>query len=260
MQLSPQEGSAPFLEADNIHVEFNGKPAVDDMSLHVRRGEVVAIIGPSGSGKSTFLRCINHLQVPTSGSVRIDGVSVSEGRGGHAKPKELAELRRLVGMVFQQFNLFPNLSALENIMLAQVQALGRSKEDARKRSMELLERVGLAHRANQRPDECSGGQQQRIAIARALAIDPQVLLFDEPTSALDPELGAEVLAVMREMAQEGMTMIVVTHEMTFAEDVADRVVFIADGSIVEDGAPAEVLRNPQHPRTQRFLKAVLERS
>lgn len=249
----------PFLVAEDICVEFGGKPAVQNISLEVARGEVVAIIGPSGSGKSTFLRCINHLQVPTSGTVRIDGISVSEGRGGHAKPKDLAQLRRRVGMVFQQFNLFPNLTALENVMLAQVQALGRSKEEARARGMELLERVGLDHRADHKPGECSGGQQQRIAIARALALDPLVMLFDEPTSALDPELGAEVLAVMRELAQEGMTMIVVTHEMAFAENVADRVVFISDGRIVEQGDPRQVLREPQHPRTQRFLKAVLER-
>ncbi|WP_302184009.1 amino acid ABC transporter ATP-binding protein [Rothia santali] len=253
------QNASPFLEAEDIWVEFNGKPAVKGISMRVDRGEVVAIIGPSGSGKSTFLRCINHLQAPTSGTVKIDGISVREGKGGHPKSKELTQLRRRVGMVFQQFNLFPNLTAVENIMLAQVQALGRTKKDARGRALALLDRVGLEHRANHYPGECSGGQQQRIAIARALALDPMVLLFDEPTSALDPELGAEVLGVMKEMASEGMTMIVVTHEMSFAEDVADRVAFIADGAIVEQGNPKEVLRKPQHSRTQRFLKAVLER-
>ncbi|MFC5337104.1 amino acid ABC transporter ATP-binding protein [Leucobacter denitrificans] len=253
------EDTQPFLVAENISVEFNGKPAVQDISLTVERGEVVAIIGPSGSGKSTFLRCINHLQSPTSGTVRIDGVAITEGRDRHPNARDLAQLRRRVGMVFQQFNLFPNLTALENVMLAQIHALGRSKQEAREKALALLDRVGLAERANHRPDECSGGQQQRIAIARTLALDPLVVLFDEPTSALDPELGAEVLTVMRELAEAGMTMIVVTHEMQFAEDVADRLVFISDGRIVEEGKPRDVLRNPQHPRTQRFLHAVLER-
>ncbi|MFF1831501.1 amino acid ABC transporter ATP-binding protein [Paenarthrobacter sp. NPDC058040] len=243
----------------DITVEFHGKPAVNGISLKVDKGEVVALIGPSGSGKSTFLRCINHLQAPTSGTVTIDGLSISEGHGNHPKPKELAALRRKVGMVFQSFNLFPNLTALENVNLAQIHALGRSKEEARDRSMYLLERVGLEHRADHYPHECSGGQQQRIAIARAMALDPDVLLFDEPTSALDPELGAEVLSVMREVAETGKTMLVVTHEMHFAEEVADRVVFMADGAIVEQGAPHQIMRDPQHERTRRFLKAVLER-
>jgi polar amino acid transport system ATP-binding protein len=169
------------------------------------------------------------------------------------------ELRRRVGMCFQSFNLFPHLTALENVMLAQTRALKRDRAAARARSMELLDRVGLAAKANARPSQCSGGQQQRIAIARALALDPEIMLFDEPTSALDPELGAEVLTVMRELADSGMTMIVVTHEMHFAESVADHLVFMADGIIVEQGAPSEVLRNPQHGRTQRFLKAVIDR-
>lgn len=256
---APTAGVVPFLAADNISVHFNGKPAVQDISLEVGRGEVVAIIGPSGSGKSTFLRCINHLQAPTSGTVRIDGFSVTEGKAKHPSPKVLAQLRKRVGMVFQQFNLFPNLTALENVMLAQIHALGRSKGEAEAKALELLKRVGLEERAYHRPDECSGGQQQRIAIARTLALDPLVVLFDEPTSALDPELGAEVLAVMRELAEAGMTMIVVTHEMQFAADVADRLVFIAEGRIVEQGDPKEILRAPQHPRTQKFLQAVLER-
>lgn len=252
-------GSAPFLEAENIRVVFNGKAAVDDISLAVDRGEVVAIIGPSGSGKSTFLRCINHLQSPTSGTVRVGGISIEDRPGHHPSARDLAQLRRKVGMVFQSFNLFPHLTALENVTIAQIHALGRSKNDARDRAEELLAKVGMEHRAGHRPAQCSGGQQQRIAIARALALDPEVILFDEPTSALDPELGADVLAVMRDLAQTGMTMIVVTHEMHFAEDVADRVVFIADGVIVEQGDPHEVMRNPQHERTQRFLRAVLDR-
>jgi polar amino acid transport system ATP-binding protein len=257
MGVGSQTGA--FLEANEIRVEFNGNAAVDGMSLQVDAGEVVAIIGPSGSGKSTFLRCINHLQVPTSGMVTVDGLRVVDRPGRHPKARELAQLRRKVGMVFQSFNLFPHLTALENITLAQVRAMGRSKSESRARAEELLARMGLSDWAQHRPSECSGGQQQRIAIARALALDPKVMLFDEPTSALDPELGADVLKVMRDMANTGMTMIVVTHEMHFAEDVADRVVFISDGRIIEEGDPKSVIRHPQQPRTQQFLKAVLNR-
>ena len=259
METTRQGLSTPFLEIKDIRVDFHGRPAVAGISIEVARGEVIAIVGPSGSGKSTFLRCINHLQVPTSGSVGIGGITIQDGKGKHPSPKELAALRRKVGMVFQSFNLFPNLTALENIVLAQVHSLKRDKNEATLRARTLLERVGLSHRENHYPDQCSGGQQQRIAIARALALDPEVLLFDEPTSALDPELGAEVLAVMREVAAEGKTMLIVTHEMNFAEDVADRILFLADGEIVEQGDPRQVMRDPQHPRTQRFLKAVLER-
>jgi polar amino acid transport system ATP-binding protein len=257
MNSTPRQA---FLEAEDIVVEFHGKPALRGISLQVEKGEVVALIGPSGSGKSTFLRCINHLQAPTSGTVRVDGISVVEGGNRPPGARELTALRRKVGMVFQSFNLFPNMTALENIELAQVHGLGRPRAEARRRGLELLERVGLAHRADHYPHECSGGQQQRIAIARALALDPEVLLFDEPTSALDPELGIEVLAVMREVAEAGKTMLVVTHEMHFAEDVADRVVFMADGAIVEQGRPEQIMRDPQHERTRRFLRAVLERT
>jgi len=257
--MSSISPARPFLEAEDIKVAFQGKPAVNGISMQVESGEVVAIVGPSGSGKSTFLRCINHLQVPTKGVIRVDGVSVVDRPGRHPKARDLADLRRKVGMVFQSFNLFPHLTAMENITLAQVYALGRGKAEARERATALLDRVGLANRADHRPTQCSGGQQQRIAIARALALEPKVMLFDEPTSALDPELGADVLEVMRDMAATGMTMIVVTHEMQFAQDVADRVVFISDGLIVEEGEPAKVLRSPQHERTQRFLKAVLDR-
>jgi len=263
MRSDDQMGAASsaFVHAEDIRVEFPGSnaPAVDGITMSVGQGEVVAIIGPSGSGKSTFLRCLNHLQPPTSGVVSIDGVSIVDRPGQHPKASELALLRRKVGMVFQNFNLFPHLSALQNITLAQVHALGVDKKMANDRAAELLATVGLADRANHRPAQCSGGQQQRIAIARALALDPKVVLFDEPTSALDPELGAEVLSVMRNLATSGMTMIVVTHEMRFAEQVADRVVFMDKGAIVEQGAPAEVLRAAQHERTQKFLSAVMDR-
>ncbi|WP_312856918.1 amino acid ABC transporter ATP-binding protein [Arthrobacter mobilis] len=236
-------------------VEFHGHKAVDNVSLGIAKGEVCAIIGPSGSGKSTLLRTFNHLQEPTSGQILINGRPTVPG-SRKPKPADLMQLRRTVGMCFQSFNLFPHLTALENIMLAQTKALGRSKDEARERGRHLLERVGLEAKANARPSQCSGGQQQRIAIARALALDPEIMLFDEPTSALDPELGAEVLAVMRELADSGMTMLVVTHEMNFAEDVAEHLVFMADGVIVEQGDPSSVLRSPQQERTQKFLRAV----
>lgn len=240
-------------------MRFGEHAALVDVDMSVIAGEVVGIIGPSGSGKSTLLRCINHLERPTSGRVLIEGVPIADPQGREPSAKQLAALRRKVGMVFQSFNLFPHLTALENVMLAQVKVLGRSKEEARQRGLELLERVGISEKADSRPGRCSGGQQQRIAIARALALNPRVMLFDEPTSALDPELGIEVLNVMRELAKDGMTMIVVTHEMHFAEDVADRVLFMADGRIVEEGEPKQVLRSPEHERTRRFLRAVLDR-
>ena len=251
--------SRPIIQVESLGVCFGREDAVADVDIEVTAGEVVAVIGPSGSGKSTLLRCINHLQRPTSGRVLIDGVPIADPKGSEPKAAELARLRRDVGMVFQSFNLFPHLRAVENVMLAQVHTLGRSKGEARERSLQLLKRVGLEDQAESRPAQCSGGQQQRIAIARALALDPKVMLFDEPTSALDPELGAEVLVVMRELVDEGMTMMVVTHEMHFAEDVADRVIFMSDGRIVEEGPPTSVLRAPKQERTQRFLRAVLDR-
>ncbi|ACI59709.1 ABC transporter related (plasmid) [Rhizobium leguminosarum bv. trifolii WSM2304] len=258
-EASPGGGAARVLaEAKGISVSFGPLEVVKQVDLTVPKGEVVAIIGPSGSGKSTFLRCFNYLQPPTKGTLEIDGdVVIDSGR----KPTnaDLLKLRRKVGMCFQSFNLFPHLTAVENIDLAQVSALGRSKSDARSRSMELLKRVGLEAKANTKPARCSGGQQQRIAIARALALDPEMMLFDEPTSALDPELGHEVLAVMRELASSGMTMIIVTHEMRFAEGVADRIMFMADGKAVEVGEPKQVLREPIHERTQKFLKMVFDR-
>jgi len=250
---------AQIIEARDITVDFSGNQVLNGVSLAVSRGEVIAIIGPSGSGKSTFLRCFNLLQVPSSGHLTIGDTEVFSGSSSNIRSRDLLLLRRKVGMCFQSFNLFPHLTALENVVLAQVRALGRSKSDARTRGMQLLERVGLRDRADMKPAQLSGGQQQRVAIARALALDPEIMLFDEPTSALDPELGVEVLAVMRELADEGMTMIIVTHEMHFAEDVADRVVFMADGTIVEAGTPAQVIRNPVHARTRKFLSAVIDR-
>jgi polar amino acid transport system ATP-binding protein len=257
-QAAAGTGGAVIAEAREVTVRFGDTVAVEAVDLAVHQAEVVAIIGPSGSGKSTFLRCFNHLQEPTSGSILIAGVE-TVGPGGRPRASELTQLRRKVGMCFQSFNLFPHLTAVENVMLAQVHALGRKPADASARSLELLDRVGLAHRANARPGKCSGGQQQRIAIARALALDPEIMLFDEPTSALDPELGVEVLTVVRELATSGMTMLVVTHEMHFAEDVADRLVFMADGRIVESGLPRDVLKEPQHDRTRKFLSAVIDR-
>jgi len=211
------------------------------------------VIGPSGSGKSTLLRCINLLEPPDEGRILLEGKEISAGSG------DVDFVRRRVGMVFQQFNLFPHKSAIENLVLAQRKVLDRSENEALAKSEALLARVGLSHKVNEYPDRLSGGQQQRVAIARALAMDPHVMLFDEVTSALDPELIKEVLDVMRELASEGMTMIVVTHEMGFARDVADRVVFMDEGLIVEQGKPSEVLENPREERTRRFLGRVLER-
>ncbi|WP_433862643.1 amino acid ABC transporter ATP-binding protein [Streptomyces sp. L7] len=248
-----------LIEADDIEVRFSGVTVLKGVTLAVDRGEVVAIIGPSGSGKSTLLRCFNLLQVPDAGQITIGDTQVFSGAGSEVRSRNLMLLRRKVGMCFQSFNLFPHLTAIENVMLAQTRALGRSKAEARERGISLLERVGLGSRADAKPAQLSGGQQQRVAIARALALDPEVMLFDEPTSALDPELGVEVLAVMRELAAEGMTMLVVTHEMHFAEDVADRVVFMADGRIVEEGTPAKIIRDPDHARTRQFLSAVIDR-
>ncbi|MCK8672415.1 amino acid ABC transporter ATP-binding protein [Rhodococcus sp. HM1] len=239
--------------------KFTDDYAVTDVSLTVARGEVLAIIGPSGAGKSSLLRCINLLDAPTAGEIVVDGIQVRGADGTTVAGKELAELRRRVGMVFQSFNLFPHLSVLQNVSLAQTRVLGRSKAEANARSLDLLERVGLADKAAQHPTRLSGGQQQRVAIARALALDPSVMLFDEPTSALDPELGLEVLAVMRELADEGMTMLIVSHELHFAEEVSDRILVMADGRAIESGPPEQVLRNPTHARTQQFLGALHER-
>jgi polar amino acid transport system ATP-binding protein len=246
-----------LLELEKICISYHNKQVVHDVSLKVKRGEVVALIGPSGAGKSSLLRTVNYLEKPSSGTIRMgDRVISAEARPTR---KDLIDLRREVGMVFQGFNLFPHLSALENVMLAQVHSLGRKKEEARERAYKELKHVGLEDYGDRNPSNCSGGQQQRIAIARALAMDPQLMLFDEPTSALDPELGVEVLNTMRRLAKEGMTMLVVTHEMHFAEEVADRVVFMAQGRVVEEGDARSLIREPQHPRTQQFLHAVQDR-
>ncbi len=225
--------------------------ALRDVSLKVNAGEVQVIIGPSGSGKSTFLRCLNRLEYADSGEIYVDGVNILD-------PKcNINKLRAEVGMVFQSFNLFPHLTVLENVTLAQETVLGRSSAVAREKGVSLLEKVGIGDKSGVYPDQLSGGQQQRVAIARALAMDPKVMLFDEPTSALDPEMVGEVLDVMQTLAQEGMTMVVVTHEMGFAREVADNLVFMDQGSIVEYGTPKEIFNNPQHARTKLFLSQIL---
>ena len=245
------------IHLDRIVKSFGEHRVIDDVSLDVPAGEVVAIIGPSGAGKSTLLRCINLLERPDSGVLDVGGTQIDAST--RITAKDLARLRRHVGMVFQSFNLFPHLNVLRNVALPQERVLGRSKKQAEDRAMSLLERVGLAEKAKQFPSRCSGGQQQRIAIARALALDPQIMLFDEPTSALDPEVGLEVLAVMRELASDGMTMAVVTHEMQFAKDVSDHVVVMAEGRILEQGDPAQVFTDPVEERTRQFMRAVLNR-
>jgi ABC-type polar amino acid transport system ATPase subunit len=240
---------------------FGKLEVLKGVDIDIDKGEVVCILGPSGSGKSTLLRCVNLLAPPEEGDVFIEGNNICKGPGSGTGEQswELDFVRQRVGIVFQQFNLFPHKTALENVTLAQERVLGRSREEAKAKATELLHRVGLGEKLNAYPETLSGGQQQRVAIARALAMDPHVMLFDEVTSALDPELVKEVLDVMRELAEEGMTMIVVTHEIGFAREVADRVVFMDGGVIVEQGKPAEVLDNPREARTQKFLGLVLER-
>ncbi|MBB1492913.1 MULTISPECIES: amino acid ABC transporter ATP-binding protein [unclassified Paracoccus (in: a-proteobacteria)] len=246
-----------FIRIENLAKRYGSHTVFQGISFDVHKGEVLAIIGPSGSGKSTLLRCINFLETPDAGRITVAGNRVDAG--GPINAAQCRKLRSRVGMVFQSFNLFPHLSVIDNIALPQRRVLGRSAAEARQRAAELLERVGLADKADSYPARCSGGQQQRIAIARALALDPEVMLFDEPTSALDPELGLEVLAVMRELAASGMTMIVVTHEMSFARNVSENVMIMADGKILEHGPSREVMDDPRHERTRRFLRAVTDR-
>ena len=235
---------------ENLHKAFGEVEVLNGVNLHIKPQEVVALIGPSGSGKSTLLRCMNYLEEPTSGKVTVAGTPLD----GEAN---INKVREEVGMVFQRFNLFPHMTALENIMLAPMKVKKVSQEEAQKKARELLERVGLADKADNYPSQLSGGQQQRVAIARALAMEPKVMLFDEPTSALDPEMVGEVLDVMRSLAKDGMTMAIVTHEMGFAREVADRVLFIDGGGILEQGTPAEIFEHPQQERTQNFLSKVL---
>jgi len=241
----------PLVVLDHVEKWFGDLHVLQDINLTVHRGEVVVVIGPSGSGKSTLCRAINRLETIDKGTISLDGRPLPE------EGKDLADLRAEVGMVFQSFNLFAHKTILDNVTLGPIKVRKQSKDEAEKRAKELLERVGVAHQAAKYPAQLSGGQQQRVAIARALAMNPKVMLFDEPTSALDPEMIKEVLDVMIELAQGGMTMIVVTHEMGFARDVADRVVFMDDGVVVEQGPPAEVFDRPQHTRTQTFLSKVL---
>lgn len=242
-----------LIKVENLQKHFKGGDikALDGISTDIHKGEVVVVIGPSGSGKSTFLRCLNLLEVPTGGKITFEGADITD-------PECNINLhRQKMGMVFQHFNLFPHMTLLKNMTIAPMKLLGKSREEAEKKAMELLERVGLADRANAYPNQLSGGQKQRIAIVRALCMEPDVMLFDEPTSALDPEMVGEVLDVMKELAHEGMTMVVVTHEMGFAREVGNRVIFMADGRLVEEDKPEELFANPKSDRLKDFLSKVL---
>lgn len=245
------DNRAVKIDVTGLRKSFGHLEVLKGMDVQIREGEVVCLIGPSGSGKSTFLRCLNHLEKVTAGKVVVDGYDLTDRR------ININKVRENIGMVFQHFNLFPNLNVIENIMLAPVELKKMTKDEARKRGMELLKTVGLEEKAEVYPNNLSGGQKQRVAIARALAMNPDIMLFDEPTSALDPEMVGEVLEVMQNLAKEGMTMVVVTHEMGFAREVASRVIFMDEGVIVEEGTPQEVLLNPKQPRTIDFLNKVL---
>jgi polar amino acid transport system ATP-binding protein len=251
----------PMVRLEGVHKRFGELEVLKGVNLDVAKGEVVCILGPSGSGKSTLLRCVNLLEPPEKGEIFLEGQDICKGPGSGTGESSwnLDFVRQRVGMVFQQFNLFPHKTVLENVTLAPRQVLGKSREESEAKAKALLERVGLGDKFEQYPERLSGGQQQRVAIARALAMEPHVMLFDEVTSALDPELVKEVLDTMRELAEEGMTMLVVTHEMGFAKEVGDQVVFMDGGVIVEQGKPADVLDNPREERTKKFLGLVLER-
>ena len=240
-----------MVHVENLKKNFGKLVVLKDISVDIAEGEVVVLLGPSGSGKSTFLRCLNQLEVATAGKILVDGNDVTD------KHIDINKVRENIGMVFQHFNLFDHKTVLENIMMAPVELKKMTKEEAKEKGMQLLKRVGMDSKADCYPSQISGGQKQRVAIARALAMNPKIMLFDEPTSALDPEMVGEVLAVMKELASEGMTMVVVTHEIGFAREVADRVIFMDDGYIVEQGTPQEVILNPKEPRTIDFLNKVL---
>ncbi|MDO5540435.1 MAG: amino acid ABC transporter ATP-binding protein [Eubacteriales bacterium] len=245
------DNSKTKISVTNLKKNFGKLEVLKDISIDISEGEVVVLLGPSGSGKSTFLRCLNQLETVTGGTIMVDGNDVTD------KHADLNKIRENIGMVFQHFNLFPHMTVLKNITLAPVELKKMSKEEARKKGMELLDRVGLADKADIFPNQLSGGQKQRVAIARALAMNPDIMLFDEPTSALDPEMVGEVLEVMKELAREGMTMAVVTHEIGFAREVAHRIIFMDGGYIVEQGTPEEILKNPKEERTINFLNKVL---
>ena len=240
-----------MIHVNNLHKSFGKNDVLKGINEHIKKGEVVVVIGPSGSGKSTFLRCLNLLEEPTSGEIVFEGNSITD------KKVDINKIREKMGMVFQQFNLFPHKTVLENLTIAPIKVKRISKAEAEKKAFELLERVGLTDKAKAYPSSLSGGQKQRIAIARALAMEPDVMLFDEPTSALDPEMVGEVLSVMKDLAKDGMTMVVVTHEMGFAREVGDRILFMDNGNIVEQGTPEEIFSNPKNPRTIDFLSKVL---
>ena len=243
--------SSTKIHVENLKKSFGQLEVLKDINIDINEGEVVVVIGPSGSGKSTFLRCLNRLEEITAGSVIVNGENISD------KKININKARENIGMVFQHFNLFPNMTVLQNIMLAPVELKKMTKEEARETGLKLLARVGLEEKADTYPQQLSGGQKQRVAIARALAMNPSIMLFDEPTSALDPEMVGEVLAVMQELAKGGMTMVVVTHEMGFAREVADRIIFMDGGYIIEEGSPEEVLKHPKQERTKSFLEKVL---
>jgi polar amino acid transport system ATP-binding protein/cystine transport system ATP-binding protein len=245
-----------MIEVDNVHKSFGKNEILKGINFLVEQGEKIVIIGPSGSGKSTLLRCLNCLELPTSGTIKIDGETFYNAKGKYNE-KRIAEQRTEIGMVFQSFNLFPMMTAIENVMAAQVKIRKKSKEEAKKTAELYLQKVGLSERMNHYPSQLSGGQQQRVAIARALAMEPKMMLFDEATSALDPELVGEVLKVIRELANEGMTMVIVTHEMRFAEEVGDRIIFMDQGVIVEEGKPEDLFYHPEHKRTKEFIDRVM---
>lgn len=240
-----------MIEIRDLHKSYGELSILNGLNMTIEQGEVVVVIGPSGSGKSTFLRCLNLLETPTAGDILFEGLKIND------KKHDINATRTKMGMVFQSFNLFPHMSVMDNITLAPIKVKGKSKAQAEATAMELLKKVGLADKASAYPDQLSGGQKQRIAIARALAMEPHVMLFDEPTSALDPEMVGEVLEVMKSLARDGMTMVIVTHEMGFAREVGDRIVFMDGGHIVEQGPPQQMFAAPQHPRTQEFLGQVL---